>query len=186
MGLRGLGRWFDERLQLAKPVKAVLAHPVPRQTASWFYVFGSAALALFVLQLVTGILLALTYVPSAGEAWNVLPVLNRDVPAGWFIRALHGWGSNFMVAIVLIHMVQVFLSGAYKYPRELTWVVGVLLLLAPAALSRRQYLSEPVLDRLARDRARVHHAHDALGIDEHRGRDAPQRVALANLPLLIE
>src|SRR4029077_10148559 len=83
MGLRGLGRWFDERLQLAKPVKAVLAHPVPRQTASWFYVFGSAALALFVLQLVTGILLALIYVPSAGEAWNVLQVLNRDVPAGW-------------------------------------------------------------------------------------------------------
>jgi len=118
MGLRGLVRWFDERLQLGKPMKAVLEHPVPRQTASWFYVFGSAALTLFVLQLVTGILLALIYVPSAGEAWNVLHVLNRDVSAGWFIRALHGWGSNFMVAIVLIHMVQVFLFGAYKYPRS--------------------------------------------------------------------
>ena len=83
----------------------------------------------FVLQVVTGILLALVYVPSAGEAWNSLQTLNHQVAFGWFIRALHGWGSNFMVAIVLIHMVQVFLFGAYKYPRELTWIVGVCLLL---------------------------------------------------------
>jgi ubiquinol-cytochrome c reductase cytochrome b subunit len=103
--------------------------PVPRPTASWAYVFGSAALTVFVLQLVTGILLALLYVPSAGEAWNSLQILNHQVTLGWFIRALHGWGSNFMVAIVLIHMVQVFLFGAYKFPRELTWIVGILLLL---------------------------------------------------------
>ena len=67
--------------------------------------------------------------PSAGEAWSSLQALNHDVTLGWFIRALHGWGSNFMVAIVLIHMVQVFLFGAYKFPRELTWIVGVFLLL---------------------------------------------------------
>ncbi|MGC2321393.1 MAG: cytochrome b N-terminal domain-containing protein, partial [Terriglobales bacterium] len=94
-----------------------------------FYVFGSAALTVFMLQVVTGILLALIYVPSAGEAWSSLQVLNHAVSLGWFIRALHGWGSNFMVAIVLIHMVQVFLFGAYKFPRELTWIVGVFLLL---------------------------------------------------------
>ena len=81
------------------------------------------------LQIVTGILLALIYVPSAAEAWSSLQALNHDVTLGWFIRALHGWGSNFMVAIVLIHMVQVFLFGAYKFPRELTWIVGVFLLL---------------------------------------------------------
>ena len=102
---------------------------MPRNTASWWYVFGSAALTVFILQLVTGILLALIYVPSAGEAWSSLQALNHDVTLGWFIRALHGWGSNFMVAIVLIHMVQVFLFGAYKFPRELTWIVGVFLLL---------------------------------------------------------
>jgi ubiquinol-cytochrome c reductase cytochrome b subunit len=124
-----VGRWFDDRLQLGRPVMQTMAHPVPRQTASWFYVFGSAALTVFGLQVVTGILLAILYVPSAGEAWNILQVLNHQVPAGWFIRALHGWGSNFMLAIVLIHMVQVFLFGAYKFPRELTWIVGVLLLL---------------------------------------------------------
>jgi ubiquinol-cytochrome c reductase cytochrome b subunit len=98
-------------------------------------VFGSAALTCFMLQLVTGILLALIYVPSAGEAWNSLQTLNHGIALGWFIRALHGWGSNFMVAIVLIHMVQVFLFGAYKFPRELTWIVGVFLLLVTLGMA---------------------------------------------------
>jgi ubiquinol-cytochrome c reductase cytochrome b subunit len=124
-----IGEWFDRRLQLAAPVREVAEHPVPRNTASWWYVFGSAALTVFVLQLITGILLALIYVPSGSEAWSSLQYLNNEVTLGWFIRALHGWGSNFMVAIVLIHMVQVFLFGAYKFPRELTWIVGVFLLL---------------------------------------------------------
>jgi len=124
-----VGDWFDRRLQLAATIRETAEHHVPRSTASWFYVFGSAALVVFMLQLVTGILLAIVYVPSAAEAWNSLQVLNHDITLGWFIRALHGWGSNFMVAIVLIHMVQVFLFGAYKFPRELTWIVGVFLLL---------------------------------------------------------
>jgi len=124
-----IGEWFDHRLQLAAPIREAAEHPVPRNTASWFYVFGSAALTVFILQLVTGILLALIYVPSAGEAWSSLQALNHQVALGWFIRAMHGWGSNFMVAIVLIHMVQVFLFGAHKFPRELTWVIGVFLLL---------------------------------------------------------
>ena len=130
-----VGRWFDDRLQLGKPMMATMAHPVPRQTASWFYVFGSAALTVFALQVVTGILLAILYVPSAGEAWGSLQVINEQVAAGWFIRALHGWGSNFMLAIVLIHMVQVFLFGAYKFPRELTWIIGVLLLLVTLGMA---------------------------------------------------
>ena len=121
--------WFERRLQLAGPVKEAALHPVPRNTASWFYVFGSAAFTLLFLQIFTGILLALVYVPSAGQAWNSLNALNHEVILGWFLRALHGWGSNFMVAIVLIHMAQVFLFGAYKFPRELTWILGVFLLL---------------------------------------------------------
>ena len=127
--IRGVGNWLDQRLQLAAPMRETMEHPIPRETASWYYVFGSAAMTVFGLQLVTGILLALIYVPSAGEAWNSLQILNHQVSLGWFIRALHGWGSNFMLAIVLIHMVQVFLFGAYKFPRELTWILGVFLLL---------------------------------------------------------
>jgi ubiquinol-cytochrome c reductase cytochrome b subunit len=127
--IRQVGKWFDARLQLAAPIRETMQHPIPRDTASWAYVFGSAAMTAFGLQLVTGILLALIYVPSAGEAWNSLQILNHQINLGWFVRALHGWGSNFMVAIVLIHMVQVFLFGAYKYPRELTWTLGIFLLL---------------------------------------------------------
>ncbi len=121
--------WFEARLKLEGAIKDVALHPVPRNTASWWYVFGSASFVLLMLQIATGILLAIVYVPSAGEAWNSLQVLNHQLPLGWFLRAMHGWGSNFMVAVVLIHMAQVFLFGAYKYPRELTWILGVFLLL---------------------------------------------------------
>ncbi len=124
-----IGDWFDQRLKLGGVIRETMSHPVPRKSASWWYVFGSAALTLFILQVFTGILLALIYVPSAAEAWNSLQYLNHGVTLGWFLRAVHGWGSNFMVAVVLIHLCQVFLFGAYKFPRELTWVVGVFLLL---------------------------------------------------------
>ena len=124
-----LYRWFEKRTGLAGPLIDVSEHRVPRSSASWWYVFGSAAAVILMMQIVTGILLALVYVPSAGEAWNSLQFLNHGLFLGWFLRALHGWGSNFMIAIVLIHMTQVFLFGAYKFPRELTWIVGVFLLL---------------------------------------------------------
>jgi ubiquinol-cytochrome c reductase cytochrome b subunit len=133
--IESIGEWLDARLQLAASIRETAQHPVPRETASWFYVFGSAAFVVFLLQIVTGILLALIYVPSAGEAWNSLQTLNHNVALGWFIRGLHGWGSNFMVAIVLIHMAQVFLFGAYKYPRELTWIVGVFLLIVTLGMA---------------------------------------------------
>ena len=124
-----IGDWLDARLQIGATIEETAEHRIPRETSSWFYAFGSAAFVVFMLQIVTGIMLAFIYVPSAGEAWNSLQTLNHGVTLGWFIRALHGWGSDFMVAIVLIHMVQVFLFGAYKFPRELTWIVGVFLLL---------------------------------------------------------
>jgi ubiquinol-cytochrome c reductase cytochrome b subunit len=130
-----IGTWVDSRLQVAGVLVETAEHPVPRNTASWFYVFGSAAITVFMLQIFTGILLAAIYVPSAGEAWNSLQILNHEITLGWFIRALHGWGSDFMVAIVLIHMVQVFLFGAYKFPRELTWIIGVFLLLATLVMA---------------------------------------------------
>jgi ubiquinol-cytochrome c reductase cytochrome b subunit len=77
--IRQVGNWFDERLQLAAPIRETMEHPIPRDTASWAYVFGSAAMTVFGLQLVTGILLALIYVPSVGEAWNSLQILNHQI-----------------------------------------------------------------------------------------------------------
>jgi ubiquinol-cytochrome c reductase cytochrome b subunit len=126
--LKRLYTWFEQRLGL-KPIVEAATHPTPANSASWWYVFGSAATVLLILQVMTGILLALVYSPSASDAWASLQVLNHNVPLGAYLRALHGWGSDFMIAIVLIHMVQVFLFGAFKFPRELTWIFGVLLLL---------------------------------------------------------
>jgi ubiquinol-cytochrome c reductase cytochrome b subunit len=124
-----LYNWFERRLGLGGPAIEAAEHPVPSSTSSWWYVFGSAATVILVLQVVTGILLALVYAPTASQAWSSLEFLDHNVTLGWFLRALHGWGSDFMVAIVIIHLAQVFIFGAYKYPRELTWIVGVILLL---------------------------------------------------------
>jgi ubiquinol-cytochrome c reductase cytochrome b subunit len=127
--LRALAAWLDERTGLLGVVAETARHRVPCDTASWWYVFGSASLVVFVLQVVTGICLALVYAPSANDAWGSLIALDYEIPLGWFLRALHGWGSNLMVALVAVHLIQVVLFGAYKYPRELTWCVGVVLLL---------------------------------------------------------
>ena len=121
--------WFEQRLGLGAPAIEAAEHEVPSNTSSWWYVFGSAATVILILQVVTGILLALVYSPSASNAWTSLEFLDHNVRLGWFLRAMHGWGSDFMVAIVLIHLVQVFMFGAYKFPRELTWIIGVFLLL---------------------------------------------------------
>ena len=124
-----LYHWLDRRLGLVKPLTEAAEHPIPKKSASWWYVFGSAASVIFGLQIVTGILLAMVYTPTARDAWNSLNFLNHGLTLGWYLRALHGWGSDFMVAIVLIHMAQVFTFGAYKFPREFNWITGVFLLL---------------------------------------------------------
>src|SRR5277367_2800687 len=121
--------WFERRLGLGAPMIEAAEHEVPSNTSSWWYVFGSAATVILILQVMTGILLALVYAPTGTNAWNSLQFLDHNVTLGWFLRAIHGWGSDFMVAIVLIHMAQVFIFGAYKFPRELTWIIGVFLLL---------------------------------------------------------
>jgi ubiquinol-cytochrome c reductase cytochrome b subunit len=126
---------LDRRFGVSEVVLPALHHPIPRDAASWWNVFGSAALAILVLQLLTGVCLSLVYVPSAAEAHQSLVYLDTGPTLGWLLRALHFWGSSFMVALVLVHMSQVFLFGAYKHPRETTWIVGVGLLLATLAMA---------------------------------------------------
>jgi len=130
--LREIGNWFDARLSLRAALLPMMEHPIPRASAGpmgWWYIFGSASLTLLIVQILTGIGLALVYVPSADKAYDSLLYLNYDESLGWFLRALHYYAGSGMVVLVLAHATQVFLHGAYKYPRELTWVVGVLLLL---------------------------------------------------------
>jgi ubiquinol-cytochrome c reductase cytochrome b subunit len=120
-----VGEWLDARLKIGRDIRDVAEHPVPKETASWWYVFGSATAVLMTLQFATGILLAIVYVPSAAEAWQSLQTLNFQIAFGWYIRAVHGWGSNFMVGVLLIHMIQ----------RELTWTFGVALLFLTLAMA---------------------------------------------------
>ncbi len=130
--LWAVGNWFDARLKLRATLMPMMEHPIPRGAAGpmgWWYVFGSASLTLLLIQILTGIGLALVYVPSADKAYDSLLYMNYQVTLGWFLRALHYYAGSGMVVLVLAHITQVFLHGAYKYPRELTWVLGVLLLL---------------------------------------------------------
>jgi ubiquinol-cytochrome c reductase cytochrome b subunit len=136
--IKRIYQWFDQRLGISDTWMPMMRHPVPRELAGplgWWYVFGSASLTLFMLQIATGIGLALTYVPSAGQAYDTLLYLNYQQPWGWFLRAIHYWSGSAMVVMALVHMTQVFLHGAYKYPRELTWTIGVLLLLCTLGMA---------------------------------------------------
>ncbi len=133
--IRELAVWLDDRLHLTALYSSTAGHEVPASAGSWFYVFGSATLLCFIIQIITGSILAFVYIPSTNEAYTSLQYLNHAQFWGWYIRAVHNWGSNFMVAIMTAHMIQVFLFGAYKYPRELTWVSGVFLLLCTLAMA---------------------------------------------------
>jgi ubiquinol-cytochrome c reductase cytochrome b subunit len=133
--LRKAAVWLDDRLHLTALYASTAGHEVPKSAGSWFYVFGSATLLCFMIQIITGACLAFVYIPSTNEAWTSLQYLNHAQFWGWYLRAVHNWGSNFMVAIMTLHMIQVFLFGAYKYPRELTWVSGVFLLVSTLAMA---------------------------------------------------
>lgn len=124
--------WVDARLSIREAILPLLMHPIPKGAAGpmgWWYVFGSASMTMLAVQILTGVALSLVFVPSADNAYASLLYLNFDQPLGWFVRALHYYAGSGMVVLVLLHMTQVFLHGSYKYPREWTWVVGVLLLL---------------------------------------------------------
>jgi ubiquinol-cytochrome c reductase cytochrome b subunit len=133
--LRKIAVWVDDRLHLTALFASTAGHEVPASAGSWFYVFGSATLLCFIIQIITGACLAFVYIPSTNEAWTSLQYLNHAQFWGWYLRAVHNWGSNFMVFIMTLHMIQVFLFGAYKYPRELTWISGLFLLLCTLAMA---------------------------------------------------
>lgn len=118
--------WFDERLGVSDALWPIVRHPVPSRLG-WWYVFGSATLTLFLVQIITGICLAMVYVPTAENALESLNYLNYEQYLGWLLRAVHNYSASGMIVMLVIHMTQVFLFGAYKYPRELTWLVGVAL-----------------------------------------------------------
>ena len=126
--LRRAWLWFDDRTGLADAMGPIARHAVPPNTATWFYVFGSATLFAFILQVATGVTLAFIYVPSSGEAYQSLQFITHQTTFGRIVRGMHNWGASAMILLVGIHMIQVYLTAAYKFPREMNWISGVVLL----------------------------------------------------------
>lgn len=103
--------------------------PIPNHMRSWWYCLGGTPLMLLAVQAVTGILLTFYYVPSPAGAWESVRVINQELPFGWWIRSVHHWAAHLMIIAVVLHMMRVYFTGAYRKPRELNWMVGSLLLL---------------------------------------------------------
>jgi ubiquinol-cytochrome c reductase cytochrome b subunit len=124
----GVYDWLDDRLGIGMIWNATMGHKVPR-SVNWWYVFGSSALFAFTFQIITGIFLAFVYVPSPDHAWQSLYWITHKEILGNVIRGIHYWGASAMVLIVFIHMTAHYLTGSYKFPRELQWISGALLLI---------------------------------------------------------
>jgi quinol-cytochrome oxidoreductase complex cytochrome b subunit len=130
--------WLEERLGLTGIYKTVLDRKIP--AVNWWFTLGSASLFLFALQAVTGMLLTVYYVPSPDKAYDSIQYIMNGVQFGWLIRGIHHWGASVMVLVVFIHMLRTFFFGAYKFPRELTWLTGVVLLLSTLGMGFTGYL----------------------------------------------
>jgi quinol-cytochrome oxidoreductase complex cytochrome b subunit len=130
--------WLDERLGLQGIYSTVLDRKVPK--VNWWFTLGSASLFLFAMQALTGIFLTVYYVPSPDHAYDSIQYIMTGVPFGWLIRGIHHWGASLMVIFVFAHMLRTFFFGAYKYPRELTWITGTVLLLSTLGMGFTGYL----------------------------------------------
>ena len=136
--LTRFGNWLDERMGWRAVWEAIFLRKVPK--VNWFYTLGSATLFVAVNQAVTGILLTIYYVPTPDHAYDSVQYITTQVAGGWLIRGLHHWGASVMVVLVVLHMLRVIIYGAYKYPREVTWMTGVVLLLVVIGFGFTGYL----------------------------------------------
>jgi menaquinol-cytochrome c reductase cytochrome b subunit len=119
--------WLEERSGLVGGVKYFLFRKVPGDT-NWFHTLGSATLTAFLVQALTGAILAMYYKPDPNAAYQSINHITNDITLGWLVRGMHRWGASVFIILMFFHMARVFLFGAYKYPRELNWIIGVLLL----------------------------------------------------------
>jgi menaquinol-cytochrome c reductase cytochrome b subunit len=119
--------WLEERSGLVGGVKYFLFRKVPADIG-WYHTLGSATLTAFIVQATTGVILAMYYKPDPNSAYESIQHITNDLTLGWLVRGMHRWGASVFIILMFFHMARVFLFGAYKYPRELNWIIGVLLL----------------------------------------------------------
>jgi quinol-cytochrome oxidoreductase complex cytochrome b subunit len=131
--------WLEERSGLVGAVRYFLFRKVPADT-NWMQTLGSATLTAFLVQAVTGVILAMYYKPSPNDAYKSIQYITDELTLGWLVRGMHRWGASVFIILMFLHMGRVFLFGAYKYPRELNWIVGVLLLVLGMAEGFTGYL----------------------------------------------
>ena len=136
--VQNIFEWLEERLGLEAIYGAVLDRKVPK--VNWWFTLGSASLFLFVMQGITGIFLTMYYVPDPQKAYDSIEYIMNGLAFGWLIRGIHHWGASLMVLVVFLHMLRTFFYGAYKYPREMTWLTGTLLLLLTLGMGFTGYL----------------------------------------------
>jgi menaquinol-cytochrome c reductase cytochrome b subunit len=131
--------WLEERSGLVGALKYFLFRKVPAES-NWFHTLGSATLTAFLVQAVTGVILAMYYKPSPEEAYGSIQKITNDLTLGWLVRGMHRWGASVFIILLFLHMGRVFLFGSYKYPRELNWLIGVILLTMALAEGLTGYL----------------------------------------------
>jgi len=131
-------QWLDERTSWKSVWETIFLRKVPK--VNWFYTLGSATLFVAINQAITGILLTIYYVPTPDHAYDSVQYITTQVPLGWLIRGLHHWGASVMIVLVVLHMLRVIIFAAYKYPREVTWFTGVILLLVVIGFGFTGYL----------------------------------------------
>jgi menaquinol-cytochrome c reductase cytochrome b subunit len=120
--------WLEERSGLVGGVRYFLFRKVPADV-NWFQTLGSATLTAFLVQAITGVILAMYYKPDPASAYQSIEHITNDITLGWLVRGMHRWGASVFIILMFFHMARVFLFGSYKYPRELNWIVGVFLLI---------------------------------------------------------
>lgn len=138
--MSGLLRWWRSRVPLSgEQLAGLLNEPVPNHLKRWWFCLGGTPAYLFMIQIVTGIMLALYYQPAAATAYESVYYITHEVNYGWYFRSLHKWSATFMIAAVILHQMRVLFTGAFREPRELNWCVGMFLLLCTLGLGFTGY-----------------------------------------------
>jgi quinol-cytochrome oxidoreductase complex cytochrome b subunit len=138
--MTAVGNWLRERIPVdGDKLRELTNEPVPNHLKRWWFCLGGTPAYLFVVQVVTGIMLAFYYSPGTTQAYESVRYITEEAAYGWFLRGMHRWGATLMIAAIILHQMRVYFTGAYRKPRELNWMVGMTLLVCTLAIGFTGY-----------------------------------------------